>query len=271
MMLGKSSGSGTPQVATAQTVPAAPKPAPQRIISEPIAVTPEGTTTGATSTTGTAVTDTAAQQQKAFEDAVRAKMQAEIMKLQEDFNTDLKRKQAKNAPVASTPPAPEPLAAAPAEDRAAVSAAQLDQQRRETQVAETPRPAAPTPVQTQTTAPQPAVAAPAPAPAPQVAAVREGDVIAVNDLDVVPRITRASKPVYPPLALRQKITATVVLTVLVSENGDVLDVRVLRGEPRFGINDAAIRAMRATRFSPGIKDGKRVRTWFPQSIEFKAS
>jgi TonB family protein len=90
-------------------------------------------------------------------------------------------------------------------------------------------------------------------------------------LDVVPRIVRPVKPVYPAMAMRQKVAATIVLTVLVSETGDVLDVRVLRGEPRFGLNDAAIRAMKATRFSAPMKDGKRVRTWFPQSIEFKTN
>ena len=37
------------------------------------------------------------------------------------------------------------------------------------------------------------------------------------------------------------------------------------------MNDAAIRAMKATRFSSPMKDGKRVRTWFPQSIEFKTN
>lgn len=266
MMFGKSSGTETQKVAAAQTVPA-PKPAP-RIISEPIAVTPEGTTTGAT-TTAVALTPEE-QQKKAFEDAVKAKMQAEMMKLQDDFTANLKRTQAKNAPVAVAPE-PAPQTSAAADDRSAPSASQLDQQRRETQVAETPRTTTQAPVMTQTTAPAAAVAAPTPTPAPQVVTVREGDVVGVNDLDVIPRITRAVKPNYPPIALRQKIQATIVLTVLVSETGDVLDVRVLRGEPRFGLNEAAIRAMRATRFSPGIKDGKRVRTWFPQTIEFKAS
>lgn len=153
-----------------------------------------------------------------------------------------------------------------------MGAAQLDQQRRDTrteQVAETPRTSAPAPVQTQTTATQPAVAAPT--PAPQVSAVREGDVVSVGDLDVIPRIVRPVRPTYPPMAMRQKIAATIVLTVLVSETGEVLDVRVLRGEPRFGLNDAAVRAMKATRFSVPMKDGKRVRTWFPQSIEFKTN
>lgn len=272
MMLGKSGTQAEPaQVTSAQTIPA-PTPA-QRIISHPIAVTPDGTTTGGTTTT--AVTDTAAAQKKAFEDAVAARMQAEMMKLQDAFTAELQRKQSKNAPVATAPAAQDSAPAQTADaDRSAPSAAQLDQQRRETRpdpVADT-RPSTPAPVPTQTAAPQqPAVSTPAPAPAPQVSAVREGDVVSVGELDVVPRITRAVKPVYPPMAMRQKVAATIVLTVLVSETGDVLDVRVLRGEPRFGLNDAAIRAMKATRFSSPMKDGKRVRTWFPQSIEFKTN
>lgn len=266
MMLGKSRTQAEPaQVATAQTLPVAPKPASQ-IVPEPIAVTPDGTTAAPT-TTGT----DAASQQKAFEDAVKAKLQAEMMKLQEDFTANLKKQQSKNAPVATAPPV-ETAAAQPAaaEERPSLTAAQLDQQRRETQAAEAPRPVAPAPVQqTQTTAPQPAVAAPAPAAPARV--VREGDVINVGELDVIPRITRPVRPVYPAMAIRQKITATILLTVLVNEDGEVLDVRVLRGEPRFGFNDAAIRAMKATRFSSPMKDGKRVRTWVPQSYDFKAN
>lgn len=269
MMLGKSrTESDATKVATAQALPTAPKPA-QRIISEPIAVTPDGTVTGgATTTAGTG----GASQQKAFEDAVRSQLQAEMMKLQDDFTANLQRQQSRNAPVATAPPAADtaPAQTATIEERPSISAAQLDQQRRDTraeQVAETPRTSAPAPVQTQTTAPQPAVAAPA--PAPQVSVVREGDVVSVGDLDVIPRIVRPVKPTYPPMAIRQKITAQIVLTVLVSESGDVLDVRVLKGEPRFGFNEAAIRAMRATRFSAPMKDGKRVRTWLPQSYDFK--
>jgi TonB family protein len=270
MMLGKSrTQAASAQVASAQTIPA-PKPAP-RIISHPIAVSPDGTMTGGVTTT--AVTDTAAAQKKAFEDAVAARMQAEMMKLQDAFTADLQRKQSKNAPVATAPALQESAPAQTAgDDRPAQSAAQLDQQRRDTQhVADAPRPTTPAPVQTQTAAPQPAVAAPTPAQVPQVSAVREGDVVSVGDLDVVPRMVRPVKPVYPAMAMRQKIAATIVLTVLVSETGDVLDVRVLRGEPRFGLNDAAIRAMKATRFSAPMKDGKRVRTWFPQSIEFRTN
>jgi TonB family protein len=267
MMLGKSGTQAEPaQVATAQTIPAAPKPAP--LIIQPIAVTPDGTVTGGATTT--AATD-AESQKKAFEDAVAAKLQAEIMKLQDDFTANLKKQQSKNAPVATAPTPSPAVAQAPVEDeRPSMTAAQLDQQRRESQqaAAEAARPVVPAPVQTQTVAQQPAVTAPAPAPA---RVVREGDVINVGELDVLPRIVRSVKPVYPQMAIRQKMTATILLTVLVDETGEVQDVRVLRGEPRFGFNDAAVRAMKATRFSSPMKDGKRVRTWIPQSFDFKAN
>jgi TonB family protein len=267
MMLSKSGTQAEPaQVATAQTIPVA-KPV-QRIISQPIAVTPDGTVTGGvTTTTGT----DAASQKQAFEDAVASKLQAEMMKLQDDFTANLKKQQSKNAPVITAPAPVETVAAQPAADeRPSLTAAQLDQQRRDTQPAPEPsRPAVAAPVQTtQTSAPQPAVAAPAPAP---VRVIREGDVVNVGELDVIPRIVRPVRPIYPAMAVRQKMTATILLTVLVDESGEVLDVRVLRGEPRFGFNEAAIRAMKATRFSSPMKDGKRVRTWVPQSFDFKAN
>jgi TonB family protein len=195
-----------------------------------------------------------------------------MMKLQDNFMSELKQKQSKNAPVAS------PVVAAPApqqqaqtstpEERATLTAAQLDQQRRaEPEPARTATQASVQQVPTQTAAPAPAVATPA--PVKQASTVREGDVVDIGSLDVVPRPMRPIKPVYPLMAARQKISAIVFLTVLVSETGEVQDVRVLRGEPRFGLNDAAERAMRATRFSSPMKDGKRVKTWFPQTIDFK--
>ncbi|HYI07997.1 MAG TPA: TonB family protein [Thermoanaerobaculia bacterium] len=266
MMMGKSGA----QPAAKQVVAAATMSTPvvPRVISEPISVHASPADAAATATTD------AEAQKKAFEDAVKAKMQAEMMKLQNDYMAELKQKQSKDAPVVSAPAAaPVQVAAVQEEERPPVSAAQLDQARRDAgsrteTVAEVPRPAVTTPVQTQTTAPQPAVAAPAPAPVQQ-AAVREGDVVDVASLDVLPKATRIVKPTYPPLAMRQKITATIFLTVLINENGEVSDVKVLRGDNRFGLNDAAIRSMRSTRFSSPVKDGKRVKTWFPQTIEFK--
>lgn len=265
------------QPVTAQAIPQKSKPAPA--IAEPIAVSASPAATETAAAPATASADPAAQK-KAFEDAVRAKLQAEMMKLQDDFMADLRKKQSRDAPVQTAPaaPAPEPVTAQAQaqtlspEERATLSAAQLDRQRREARqeaVTDTVRPAPAQTVQTQTAAPQPAVAAPAPA-RETVVTVREGDVVDYGSVDVPPRITRTARPVYPPLAARQKIEATIFLTALVSETGEVIDVKILRGDNRFGLNEAAARAMRSMRFSPAMKDGKRVRTWFPQSIVFKA-
>ena len=232
---------------------------------------------GATDTAAAAAatTDTAAQQ-KMFEDAVRAKVQAEMMKLQEEFLTELKKSQPKNVPAAA--PVQTVSAPAPAEERPSVSAAQLDQSRRESQTqqqqAVQTATQAPAPAPTQTVAPAPQQAAPqvatqTPAPVQQQPTVREGDVVGIGDLDQMPRPVRLVQPQYPPVARAQRVAATVILSVFINENGDVTDVRVLRGEPRFGISDSAVRAMKATKFSSPIKDGKRVKTWMPQQIDFK--
>ena len=99
--------------------------------------------------------------------------------------------------------------------------------------------------------------------------MREGDVVDYGALDRVPTVIRAARLVYPPMAVRQRIETTVMLSILVSETGDVADVKVLRGDPRFGFNDAAISALRRAKYTAPIKNGKRVRTWIPQMIQFK--
>jgi len=256
----------------AQFVPTAPA---QKPVSLPAPIVASG---GSTDTAAPAATDSAAQQ-KAFEDEVRRKVDAEMLKLQDEFLKELKKSQPKNAPAAtSAPPVNVAASPAPADDRSSLTAAQLDQQRRESQTQTaaptTSQAAVPAPVQTQTTAPapqqaQPQLAATQTSAPVQKALVREGDVISVGDLDQVPRAVRIVPPAYPALARSQKVAATVILSVFVNENGDVTDVRVLRGEPRFGINDSAIRALKATRFSAPMKDGKRVKTWIPQQIDFK--
>ena len=230
--------------------PVAPKP---RIVSEPVV---------AQASPGTTATTTADPQQ-AFEDAVKAKYQEELMKMQADFTKKLQQTQSKNAPVQTAAAAPAPAPAAPAAptpaETNAPSAAALDSQRRDL-----PQPIA-QPVVAQPAAPQPQPAAPAPV---QVATVREGDVVDVNALDTIPRALGAIRPVYSPIAQRQRVEGTVLLTALISETGQVVDVKVLKGVG-FGLDEAAARAMRTTRFSPGMKDGKRVKTWFPQQITFK--
>ena len=130
----------------------------------------------------------------------------------------------------------------------------------------------PPPVQAETAAPAPQVAEtrqpPAEAP-PQRA--REGDLIAPGTSGLIsPRVLRRGSVPYPPVAKMQKVEGTVITNVLVSETGQVLDVRIVRGINRpGGLNEAAMQAMRRSSFAPGTKDGVRVKAWITVPVEFK--
>ena len=203
---------------------------------------------------------------RAFEEAVNQKMQQEMLKLQSSFDRDVQRKQPQPSRIAE--PAPVQAAAAQparvvADDRE-LSAAALDQRRIVTQ----PQTATQAPLTAPAPVPQPATEM-QPAPPPAQAAVSEGDLVDLAQLDTPPRVLNRPVVQYPPIALRRRAEGSVIVTALVSENGDVLDVRILRGDDRFGFNDAAVRAARGVRFAPALKDGKRVKTWYPQTIYFR--
>ena len=82
-------------------------------------------------------------------------------------------------------------------------------------------------------------------------------------------MTRRGSAPYPPMARAQRVEGTVVCSVLVSETGQVLDVRIIRGIERGGLNEAAIQILRRSTFTPGIKDGVRVKAWTSVPIDFK--
>lgn len=279
----KQQTAAAPAVLAASTIPAAAPVRPPVVAPEPIVATPQPAT-GAEAMTATAspATDTEtaeALRKKMFEEAVKKRLQQEMLKLQAEYTRELQQQQSRNAPVLSTA-APAVQSTRAQEERP--SAAQLDQQRevpRAEDLAPTQQAAA-SPSSTVTSTPPPVVptataasqVVPPPAPAtsaPAAPAIREGDVVSMESLDRTPALVREPRPAYPPIAARQRIEATVMASVLVSETGEVLDVKILKGEPRFGFNDAAIRAFRSARYSPAMKDGKRVRTWVPQMIHFK--
>jgi TonB family protein len=236
---------------------AAPKPTPPPVkaqVTAPALISSTPTTTAV----GTGTLDPAAQK-KAFEQAVEQKLQAEMMKLQSDYTKSLKQQQSKNAPVQMAAAAPAP---APPEENSP-SAAQLDSKRLAAGQTTTVTQPAPAIVQ-----PVVETAASAPAPAPTV---QEGDVVEFTDLDSAPQPLSPMRAEYPRLAMQQKAKATVVVSALVSERGDVLDVKILKGDTRFGFNEAAVRAMRGAKLSVPMKDGKHVRTWRPQTFVFNPS
>src|ERR1019366_3041129 len=72
-----------------------------------------------------------------------------------------------------------------------------------------------------------------------------------------PRLISKVEPKYSTEALTAKLQGTVLLYVVVDENGNPGDVRVLR-PLGLGLDQKAVEAVQTWRFEPGLKDGKPV-------------
>jgi protein TonB len=87
---------------------------------------------------------------------------------------------------------------------------------------------------------------------------------------VKPGIVSRVNPAYPRMAQQKKVEGTVIISVLISEHGDVADARVLReAGGSSGLNEAALAAVRKWKFRPAVKEGKRVKVWMTYPIVFK--
>jgi len=238
------SKNNAPAATTVQTASARTK-APIIPTTSSAATTSAATTAPLTATNATA-TQPAVDTAKVDEE-VRKRLDAERMKLEQ-------QQRAQPTPAAApTRPTPQPVAAAPQP------------------VVATPQPVIPTP---QPIAPPPAAVVPAPAPQPAAAETpraREGDLVPQGTEGLSPaRLTRQALPVYPPLARVQRVEGSVLMNVLISETGQVLDAKVISGVNRpVGINEAALQTVRRSSFSPGTKDGVRVKSWTTVRVDFK--
>jgi len=115
--------------------------------------------------------------------------------------------------------------------------------------------------------PPPATARSEPEPPPSV---RVGDLVEFGPGVVPPKLVSIDKPEYPPIARRMQVEGEVLLSVLVDENGKVLDVRFIeRVRQAVGINEAAVEAARSARYQPATKDGVRVKMWTHLRLPFR--
>jgi TonB family protein len=68
-----------------------------------------------------------------------------------------------------------------------------------------------------------------------------------------PQLIKHVKPEYPPAAMSVGIKGVVILSLTVTADGDVTNVRVLKGNA--ALNDAAIQAVSQWKYTPGLRDG----------------
>ena len=85
------------------------------------------------------------------------------------------------------------------------------------------------------------------------------------------RVIRYGSVPYPPMARSQRVQGTILMSVLVSESGQVLEVRMIRGVNRpVGLNEAAEQVIRRSTFSaPMMRDGTRVKAWATVPVKFE--
>ncbi|MDI6845907.1 MAG: TonB family protein [Candidatus Saccharicenans sp.] len=102
--------------------------------------------------------------------------------------------------------------------------------------------------------------------------IKPGDLVPLNIVDVEPRVLKSVEPVYPEADRRLGIKGQVLLNVLISENGDVLEARVIRGiKGSVALEKEAINAVKKWKFLPAEKNGVKVRVWKPIAIGFGLS
>jgi TonB family protein len=82
-----------------------------------------------------------------------------------------------------------------------------------------------------------------------------------------PQATYSPGALYTEEARRAKIEGYVVLSVTVTETGEVAAVTVIKGLGK-GLDENAIDAVKTWKFKPGMKDGKPVRTQVAVEVSF---
>jgi protein TonB len=97
-----------------------------------------------------------------------------------------------------------------------------------------------------------------------------GDVVMTEDaVDVPPRATQRVAPAYPPRARAKDVTGYVTLSLLVSADGAVRDVRVLESQPPGVFDNAAVQAVQGWGFQPAQYQGRDVAVRARQTLRFE--
>lgn len=148
------------------------------------------------------------------------------------------------------PPEPNPLAASDAADATPVAAAEVE------------------PAATEPAPPAAAPGSPAAPAGPGIAIPVDLTFYSARELDVQPRALGSIEPDYPPEADRQRRSGKVRLQLKLEADGRVSGVEVVQADPPGVFDDSAVRAFRAARFSPALKDGRAVRALLLIEVEY---
>jgi TonB family protein len=87
--------------------------------------------------------------------------------------------------------------------------------------------------------------------------------------DDPPKPLTSIKPKYPEIAQEAGIEGTVIVQVFVDKKGRVKETIILKGIPNTGLDEAAIKAIRKTRFLPAKQRERAVGVWISIPVNFR--
>lgn len=85
---------------------------------------------------------------------------------------------------------------------------------------------------------------------------------------IAPVTLHRVQPLYTEAARRARTQGFVILQATIDRTGHVTDVRVLKPLP-FGLDDAAVQAVRQWRFTPATLQGRPVPVYFRLTVQFR--
>ena len=97
----------------------------------------------------------------------------------------------------------------------------------------------------------------------------EGPRVKFIPYDDPPQPLTEIRPVYPEIAQEAGIEGTVVVQVFIDKKGRVKDTVILKGIPNTGLDEAAISAIRKTRFRPAKQRERPVGVWISIPVNFR--
>ena len=97
----------------------------------------------------------------------------------------------------------------------------------------------------------------------------EGPRVKFIPYDDPPQPLSSIRPVYPEIAQEAGIEGTVVVQVFVDKKGRVKDTLILKGIPNTGLDEAAVMAIKKTRFRPAKQRERAVGVWISIPVNFR--
>lgn len=102
-----------------------------------------------------------------------------------------------------------------------------------------------------------------------VPTVAAGALVPMSEVDAPPVSLTRKVPAYSMQARQMRVQGTVVLRVLVDENGSVADVQVITPVLGADVTESAVNAAKQWTYRPATKDGVPVKVWKIESVAFK--